>query len=153
MKIKILVALMLGFAGVAGACPKGKPELVNGEWLIPRCAEKQESESSKPITIKYEGTKGESLIYKPSKTVVISTDGDVTPLSEFIISGKFCTWRGKHEWEPSIKSDYYHYACGEYPKSDGFSISVSNIQGDWCKFCHRCRRKIKVSKEVEEWEP
>lgn len=61
-------------------------------------------------------------------------------LDEFISSGKFCEWRGKHEWVTSA----WPLSCIEYGTMESREI---------CSICHRCRRRIKVHQENEVWEP
>ena len=71
-------------------------------------------------------------------------------LSDFVKDGKFCAWRGGHrwiswnEWDDAILWTKISMGFQKYP--------CANLE-DFCVICGRCRRKIKVSKEVEELEP
>lgn len=58
-------------------------------------------------------------------------------LDEFISSGKFCEIYG-HKWISFRAWEFY-------PCKDDSPYA--------CAICNRCRRKITVKKDVEEWEP
>lgn len=72
-------------------------------------------------------------------------------LSDFVNSGKFCEWRGKHEWKDAEHEDkcYQDY---DWKLSSGEIRKLKSI-GYKCFICHRCRRRIKVNKVEEVWEP
>lgn len=59
-------------------------------------------------------------------------------LDEFVSSGKLCEFRGNHEWS----NDYQSSLFVTEPRTCVYK----------CKLCHRCRKRVKVSREVEEWE-
>lgn len=115
MKIKFLALLILMAASVAWA-----QEIQKYEWT----GSSRQVESTWISTSTWIVTKSTTKGYAPIFT-----------LDEFVSSGKFCAWQGRHEWWVSTKDhgcDYYH--------------------GEECRYCHRCRKKFKVSKVEEEWE-
>jgi hypothetical protein len=80
--------------------------------------------------------------------VVTSSDIGIIhyTLDDFVSSGKFCEWRGGHKW---LDSSEWAIVFGEWLDC-GFCPPVSEYK---CSICGRCRRKVKVNKIVEEWEP
>ena len=70
---------------------------------------------------------------KASGTWSVTKGTEAYTLDEFVESGKFCKWRGRHEW--------------------GEPLWTSLCRTEECSICHRCRSKVKVKKTVEEWEP
>lgn len=82
---------------------------------------------------------------------IVSKGSEAYTFEDFVSSGRFCEWRGKHEW---IKPEY-HGGVFLSPMQDGCGGWVDGPKElpEKCSFCHRCRRKITVKKEEEEWEP
>ena len=78
-----------------------------------------------------------NIYFESKNTWSVIKDTQIFTLSEFVSSGKFCEWRkGGHEWKQFYNPD---------PFSGG--------GGCWkCIICEKCRRKIKKTKEVMEWE-
>ena len=72
-------------------------------------------------------------------------------LSEFVSSGKFCEWRGKHEWG-SQKLEGRDFTS---PMQDGCGgwVNSPDQRPEKCSICGKCRGKIKVKEEVERLEP
>ena len=67
----------------------------------------------------------------------VSKGSETYTLVEFVRSGRLCQWRGRHLW--SDDNGYW-----------GVCSDVFNTPS--CLICHRCRRRVKTTKEVEEWE-
>ena len=81
---------------------------------------------------------------------VVVKDTEAYTLREFISSGKLCEFRGKHEWTKQ-KWDKEWFAS---PMEDGCGgwADSPEARPDKCTLCGRCRKKIKVNKQVEQWE-
>lgn len=73
----------------------------------------------------------------------VAKGSETFTLNNFVKSGRFCGWSGRHEW----------VGGRENMKERGLTKPWIACEGEICLFCHRCRRKIKVAKEAEEWEP
>lgn len=113
LKINLIVALFLTFAGVAGAV-----EINPWYSRTSTQAWKQESES------------------RDQEYYVIHSTEEFT-LSEFVNSGKFCEWRGKHEWEQRN----HFYACMDCESRYWI-----------CLICGHARKLISSERQAE-WEP
>ena len=76
---------------------------------------------------------------------IVRKDSQAFTLDEFVKSGELCKWRGKHEWQ-----------AVEELFADGCN---SPTHWEWhreayrCSICRKCRGKIKVNKQVNEFEP
>src|SRR3990167_10198138 len=71
-------------------------------------------------------------------------------LDEFISSGRMCLENGGHRW---LKWNEWDDAVlwSKFSLTGEALYTCSNLQ-DVCVVCHRCRQKVKVPREVEEWE-
>lgn len=89
------------------------------------------------------------LIYKSSDGTFYILDSHVPikmeTLSAFVSSGQFCEFRKRHQWEEV--EELFAEGCNTTVNWSYHSPAYR------CAICHRCRKRIKVSKEVEEWEP
>ena len=81
-----------------------------------------------------------------NKVYAVIKGTEAYTLSDFVTSGKFCEWRGEHDWEMG--------SCKKENKPLHESIDEFNQPYNYyhCKICNRNRLRIRVSKEVEEWE-
>lgn len=143
MKYFILFLLMASSAGAA--C---KDDLYGFDKLADESARRtdallesqsRKAQSTRPNYEIHNATITIDGIYVAGPFVVTSTTEAVT-LDEFVKSGKFCEIYG-HKWD------------GDDDKIP-FSVKLKNgCILDKCELCHRCRRKVKVNKQVEGWEP
>lgn len=78
----------------------------------------------------------------PDKWMVYSpTDSSKSfTLTNFVSSGRFCEWRGKHEWKERDKNNLIH--------AEPFDNWVYS-----CAICQKKRKVIQVNKKMDEWEP
>lgn len=107
-------------------------------------------DATKPWTYKVMiGTSGFGAYHNIPDTFWIVAKGTETfTLTEFISSGKFCEARHRHDW---VEENHYGTSCAYNEVGDGGLISIH--RGMYCTTCGRCRRKIKTTRQVEEWEP
>lgn len=133
LSVLLQIGIYLGWASSAGADAVGD-----------RYIEAQSREArSNPYSIVI-STSMRATIQATKWTVVKGTEA--VTLEEFVSSGRWCAIHG-HEWitPPSRYAPeltVMWYGCAGSPlKMD-----------QECKWCHRCRRKVKVKEEVERWE-
>lgn len=69
-------------------------------------------------------------------------------LYQFISSGRLCDFRGHHEWSNDV-GNLSESPCGTW--SDG-QVTIYD-PGQMCVICHKCRQKVKVTKDGEVFEP
>jgi len=72
----------------------------------------------------------------------VSKGTETLTLDAFVKSGKFCEWRGHHEWTNNCTIT-----------TADFWKTWNSYGSDFCSICGRGRKKIKKTKTVEEWEP
>lgn len=152
--------ILLTFAGVAGADQsKDGKWLYDGEETIEQTWNRKQKEAadrqiqSVPWSV-YSSTPNytKHTYFDPEYYVTHSTE-EFT-LSEFVSSGRLCSVIG-HKWVSVYDSDMvWAAATGKWAEeAHEWQPYGCNRQTSYCLVCHHCRQKIKVSKQVDEWEP
>ena len=93
-------------------------------------------------TVLEDGTVIPCTLHDSTPTSRVSVGTNVWLLSDFVSSGEFCKWRGKHEWVERVPFN-----------DEGWRVTINPDPCEQkCGLCGKCRQKIKKQTIREEWE-